>query len=200
MEHEQRMNDGPDNASAHVYPGSIHFRATLRFSPDSKRFILHQATKSYSCRLARKFGSASFIRVSFNIEDKKIEDNGVDGLIEFCLSTFKLHSHTFDAVYHKVRPQISLHSLCGPLVTYQDDTIYLFSRGKHTSLAKLIHFINPIEENAVQVRKFHVDKRVLRRLDRKPPNGFLDLLWGSLRLNPRSLLRKRISMSFLMSV
>lgn len=108
MEHEQRMNDGQDgqdNAFAHVYPGSIHFRATLRFSADAKRFTLHQATKSYSCRLARKFGSASFIRVSFNMEDKKIEDNGVDGLIKFCLSTFKLHSHTFDAVYHKVRPQ-----------------------------------------------------------------------------------------------
>ena len=201
MEHEQRMNDGPDNAPSHVYPGSIHFRATLRFGPDAKRFTLHQATKGYTCRLARKFGSASFIRVSFNIEDKKMADNRVDRLIEFCLSTFKLHSRTFDAVYHKVRPQLSMHSLCGPLVPYQDDTIYLFSRGKYTSLAKLIHFINPIEENAKkQVREFHVDKRVLKQLDRKPPNGFRGLLWGSLHLNPRSLLRKTISMSFLMSV
>lgn len=107
MEHEQRINDRPDIASAHVYPGSIHFSATLRFSPDARRFTLHQATKSYSCRLARKFGSASFIRLSFKVEDKKIEDNGVDGLITFCLSTFKLHSHMFDAVYHKVRPQYS---------------------------------------------------------------------------------------------
>ena len=125
MEHEQRMNDRPDNAPANVYPGSIHFSATLRFGPDAKRFTLHQATKSYSCRLARKFGSASFIRLSFKMEDKKIEDSAVDGLIEFCLSTFKLHSHTFDAVYHKVRPQISAHPLCGPLVSYQDSTIYL---------------------------------------------------------------------------
>ena len=199
MEHEQRLNDRPDNAPAHVYPGSVHFSATLRFSPDARRFTLHQATKSYSCRLARKFGSASFIRVSFKIEDKKIEDNEVDRLIEFCLSTFKLHSHMFDAVYHKVRP-ISIHPLCGPLVSYQDSTIYLFSRGKYTSLAKLIRFINPIEENASQVCKFHVDKRVLKQLDRKPLNGLRDLLWGFLHLNPRSLLRKRISMSFLMSV
>jgi len=196
MEHEQRMNDRPDDAPAHAYPGSIHFNATLRLSPDAKRFVLHRATKSHSCRLARKFGSASFIRVSF-----KIENENVDQLIEFCLSTFRLHNRTFDAVYHKVRPQmISIHSLGGPLITYQDNTIYLFSRGKYTSLERLIRFINPIEENARQVRRFHVDKRVLKQLDRKPPNGFRDFLWGFLHLNPRSLLRRRISMSFLMSV
>lgn len=152
MEHEQRMNDQPDDAPAHAYPGSIHFNATLRLSPDAKRFVLHRATRSYSCRLARKFGSASFIRVSFKMEDK-----GVDQLIEFCLSTFKLYNRTFDAVYHKVCPRISTHALCGPLIAYQDNTIYLFSRGKYTSLEKLIRFINPIEENASQVRRLHVD-------------------------------------------
>jgi hypothetical protein len=121
MEHEQRMNDRPDNAPVHAYPGSIHFNVTLQLSPDAKRFILHRATKSHSCRLARKFGSASFIRVSCN----KIADDGVDQLIEFCLSTFRLHNRIFDAIYHKVRPQISTHSLCCPLITYQDSTIYL---------------------------------------------------------------------------
>jgi hypothetical protein len=195
MEHEQRMNNQPDDAPPHVYPGSIHFNATLRLSPDAKRFSLHRATKSHSCRLARKFGSASFIRISF-----KIGDEGADQLIQFCLSTFKLHNRTFDAVYHKVRPKISIYSLCGHLITYQDNTIYLFSRGKYTSLEKLIRFINPIEENANQVRRFHVDKRVLKQLDRKPPNGFRDFLWGFLHLNPQSLSMKKISMSFLMSV
>lgn len=146
------MNDQPDDAPAHAYPGSIHFNATLRLSPDAKRFVLHRATRSYSCRLARKFGSASFIRVSFKMEDK-----GVDQLIEFCLSTFKLYNRTFDAVYHKVCPRISTHALCGPLIAYQDNTIYLLSRGKYTSLEKLIRFINPIEENASQVRRLHVD-------------------------------------------
>jgi hypothetical protein len=196
MEHEQRVNDRPDNAPVHAYPGSIHFNVTLQLSPDAERFILHRATKSHSCRLARKFGSASFIRVSCN----KTADEGVDQLIEFCLSTFRLHNRIFDAIYHKVRPKIPTHPLCCPLITYQDSTIYLFSRGKHTSLEKLIRFINPIEENANQVCKFHVDRRVLKLLNRKPPNGFLDSLWGFLHLNPRSPLRRRISMSSLMSV
>src|SRR5260370_32924716 len=99
MEREERMNDRP--GSTRVYSGHVHFNVTLQLSPDAeKRFILHRATKSHSCRLARKFGSASFIRVSCN----KIVDDGVDRLIEFCLSTFKLHTCLFDAVYHKVCP------------------------------------------------------------------------------------------------
>jgi len=50
-----------------------------------------------------------------------------------------------------------------PLTAYQDGTIYLFLRGEHTSLEKLIRFINPIEENIEQVREFHVDKWVLKQ-------------------------------------
>jgi len=107
MGHEQRMNDSTDSALAQAYSGSIHFNVTLELSPHAKRFILHRATKSHSCRLARKFGSASFIRVSWN----KIPDGGMDQLIDYCLATFRLHNRIFDAVYHKVRPQISIHSL-----------------------------------------------------------------------------------------
>lgn len=190
------MSSQPDNTLAHTYPGYVHFNVTLQISPDSKRFTLHRATKSHSCRLARKFGSASFIRVSY----EKISDDGVDQLIVFCLSEFRLHNWIFDAVYHKVRPHASIRSLRHPLIAYQDTTIYLFLRGKHTSLEKLIRFLNPIEENAGQVRSFLCERMGAEGLDRKPLNGFHGLFWGFLHLNPRSLLRKRISLSSLMSV
>jgi hypothetical protein len=191
MEQEERMSDRPDdNAPTCAYPGYVHFSATLQLSPDARRFILHRATKSHSYRLARKFGSASFIRVSCN----KIADDGVDQLIGFCLSAFRLHKFIFDAVYHKVCPHASIYYSRHHLIAYQDSTIYLFLRGKHTSLEKLIRFINPIEENANQVRNFHVDTRVLTRRDRKPLNGFHDLFWDFLHRSPRSLLKKRTSM------
>jgi len=107
MQHEERMNATPDNALAHAYPGDIHFSATLQMNPDARRFILHRATKSHSCRLARKFGSASFIRVSCN----KIADDGVEHLVKHCLSTFRLHNRIFDAIYHKVCPHVALQFL-----------------------------------------------------------------------------------------
>lgn len=185
-----------DNAPTHAYPGHVHFSATFQPGPDTKSFILHRATKSHSCRLARKFGSASFIRVSCN----NISDDGVDQLVEYFLSTFKFHNCLFDAIYHKVCSQASMDSLRYPLIAYQDSTIYLFLRGRHTTLEKLIRFMNPIEENTNQVRKSHVDERALTRLDRMPLNGFHDFLWGFLELSPRQLSRKRISMSSSMSV
>jgi hypothetical protein len=144
------MNDRPKDAPTRAYTGYIHFNVTLQLSPNAKRFVLHRATKSHSCRLARKFGSASFIRVSSD----RTADDGVDQLIEFCLSAFRLHDRVFDAIYHKACSKAPTHYLYYPLIAYQDSTIYLFLRGERTSLYELIHFINPIEENASQVRKF----------------------------------------------
>src|SRR5258708_4390339 len=45
-----------------------------------------------------------------------------------------------------------------------------------------------------------MDKRVLNQRDRKPPNGFHDLHWGFLHLNPQPSLRKKTFTSYPTSV
>jgi RNA-dependent RNA polymerase len=150
---EAAMSVNPDAALGNCpdystgYGGKVCFSGSVDFSGERVKVVLDRCTLTSSCRLCRRFGSSSFLRLKVPL---KILHSSGKSLRELFERPFIIWGTVFRSFYAKDATVF----LFKTREVYKDASIQLLDSSQGLTLFEFLDQFNPLNLNSAQVASF----------------------------------------------